>query len=145
MSRTVLILAVVIAALCGVEKASAGLATMSVSDIPLHSDRTMQAVSSPAGFDYVGLHWRGQGRVWFRVRAQGHAWGPWHRAEQSDGPDPGTAEARRTPGWIEGDGVWVGRRRALQVRATAGVERVRAYTIRSLVSRVPLRIPRRSG
>ena len=129
----------IVAALSGVERAAAGLATMSVADVPLRGDRSPAAVSSPQGFDYVGLHWRGLGRVWFRVRAPRHGWGPWQATEQSDGPDPGSAEARRAHGWIDGEGVWVGHRSALQVRATGGISRVRAYTIRSLVSRIPLR------
>ena len=119
--------------------ARAALATMTVSDVPLRSDRALAAVSSPHGFDYVGLHWRGPGNVWFRVRTQRGAWGAWQQAEQSDGPDPATAEGRRANGWVQGEGVWVGHNRALQVRTTGRVARVRAFTIRSLVSRVPLR------
>lgn len=139
MRRALTFLAAITAAFAGAGQAGAGIASLTVSELPLHAERTLQAAAPKSGFDFVGLHWRGSGRVWFRVRTARGPYGGWLEAERSDGPDRRSAEARFAGRWFEGEGVWVGHRRSLQVRATPGVTRIRAFTVRSPVSRIPLR------
>ncbi|MFN8222763.1 MAG: N-acetylmuramoyl-L-alanine amidase [Gaiellales bacterium] len=139
MRRVFALASVLVVMLSWTGVAHGGIATLTVTDVPVHADRTLQSVARPGEFDFVGLHWRGHGRVQYRVKTLGARWSRWTIAEQSDGPDRGSSEARAARGWTDGEGVWVGRRVALQVRASRGISRVRAFTVRSPVSRVPLR------
>jgi hypothetical protein len=121
---------------------SAGVATLSVQEIPLDGERTLASPGSP--FDFVGLHWRGTGVVEFRTRSAGGGWSPWRTAVHEDhhAPDPGEPA---TSGWRQGEGVWVGPADALQVRTRGHVRRVRSFTVRSPVVRIPLRAPAVAG
>ena len=121
--------------------ATAGLATLQVRELPLHGERTLQASSVPAPFQLVGLHWQGPGRLELRTLASGGAWSRWAGVVEDDGdrPNPRSSEAQGTRGWRTSAPVWVGRAVRLEVRAIGRISRVRALTVRSPVSLVPLR------
>src|SRR5918911_5530779 len=97
--KALLAAALALLAVPGVARAAD--ATLAVRDVPLHGGRSLAAAQSPGRFDLVGLHWRGSGGVSFRTRGPAGRWSPWRPAapEAEDGPDPGTAEAKRTQAW----------------------------------------------
>src|SRR4051794_76593 len=92
--------------------ASAGDVRMVSRDVPL-GPRTLQSADAPIRFNMLGLHWRGAGAVLFRTRAPGGGWSPWRAADADTGPDPGTSEARRNPGWHDGNLDWTGAARGV--------------------------------
>jgi hypothetical protein len=141
------LLLLVIAALAFPGSAAAGPATLEVHDLALHGERSLSSTSTTSPFQLVGIHWRGPGRLELRTRAAGGRWSAWTRVVEAedDGPDAHSAEARRAKGWRTSAPVWVGRAVALEVRATGRVTRARALTVRSPVSKVPLRVTASPG
>src|SRR5262245_53150258 len=61
-------------------------------DVPLATAQASVARSAPLAFNMVGVHWQGNGNVWFRTAAQPGRFGPWRPAqpEDEDGPDHGS-------------------------------------------------------
>jgi hypothetical protein len=70
----------------------------------------------------VGLHWRGDGAVWFRARAVSGRWGAWTQSDDDD---------RIQQGWHLGGLDWTGAADAIRFRTTGAVSRLRAYYISS--------------
>jgi N-acetylmuramoyl-L-alanine amidase len=138
--RLLLIVAAVVLAVPAVGRAEA---TIAVRELGPGGVRQPAAASSQPRFNLVGLHWRGTGRVEFRTRSLGGRWSAWRPAapEAEDLPDLGSAEARHARGWRVGNPWWVGASDRLDVRTRGAVGRVRAFTVWSLESRVPLRRP----
>jgi hypothetical protein len=104
-----------------------GEATIVTRDLPVNGERTLAGAQAPHQFNLLGLHWRGSGRVLFRIlRPAG--WTAWHEAdaEPEDLPDRGTDEARRMRGWRIGNPWWTNTADRVQVRTRGRVERVRA-------------------
>jgi N-acetylmuramoyl-L-alanine amidase-like protein len=126
--------------------ASAGLATLQVRELPLHGERSLSAVTPASPFQLVGIHWQGSGRLELRIRTA-RGWSAWRavRADGEDTPDATSREARAMHGWRLGAPVWVGRGEELEVRAIGHVARARALTVRSPVSKVPLRTVAAAG
>jgi hypothetical protein len=126
--------------------AAAGLASLEVHDLPLHGERTLSAGGQTAPFQLVGIHWRGSGSLDFRSQGAGGRWSAWQPvAEEGDGPDAGSGESRATRGWRLGAPVWVGTADRVEVRVHGRVTRARALTVRSPVSKVPLRVTASAG
>ena len=107
-----------------------GEATLVSRELPMNGERTLAATEAPVRFNLLGLHWRGPGRVFFRVRGAG-GWSPWREADAEPGdlPDRGTSEARRLRSWRIGSPWWTGPAERLQIRARGRVQRVRAYYV----------------
>ena len=126
--------------------ASAGLATLQVRELPLHGERSLAAVTAASPFQLVGINWQGSGRLELRIRTA-RGWSAWRpvRADVEDTPDATSREARAMRGWRLGEPVWVGRGEGLEVRAIGQVTRARALTVRSPVSKVPLRTAAAAG
>ena len=78
--------------------AHAGLATLQVREVPLHGERALSAADAVAPFQLVGVQWRGTGHVELRTRSSAGRWSSWRAAVADDheGPDSGTSEARRS-------------------------------------------------
>ncbi len=128
--------------------AAAGLASLEVHDLPLGGQRTLSASGPLTQFQLVGIHWRGPGSLEVRTGLTGGRWSSWQPVVEDDGdaPDRGTAEARALRGWRFGSPVWVGRANRVEVRVARGrVTRAQALTVRSPVSRVPLRTTATAG
>jgi len=124
-----LAIAAVAAALVLPGVARADLAAVTAFDVPLHGGRSLAARGPHGGFELVGLHWRGGGRVEVRVQRPDGRWGTWLAdAEDDDGPDPGSPEADRTRGWRLGQALWVGHATRFEVRVRGRVTRVRSAT-----------------
>ena len=139
------LLPLVVLALAVPASASAGLATLQVRELPLHGERTLAAATG-GPFQLVGIHWQGPGRLELRTRT-GDGWTRWGPVQEDEGdaPDAGTAEARESRTWRLGAPVWVGRGDGLEVRAVGRVTRARALTVRSPVSKVPVRTVAAAG
>ena len=107
-----------------------GEATLVTRELPVGGTRTLAAVQPSARFNMVGVHWRGPGRVLFRVRGEG-GWSGWHEAdaEPEDLPDRGTEETRRMRAWRIGNPWWTGAAERVQVRTRGRVDRVRAHFV----------------
>ena len=127
--------------------ATAGLASLEVRELALDGERTLSATRTTTAFDLVGVHWQGPGRLQLRVLGAGGRWSPWRPVREDDGdaPDPGSRESGATRGWRLSAPVWVGRAVGLEVRAVGRVTRARALTVRSPVSKVPLRTTSAAG
>ena len=140
------LLLAVLLALALPASASAGLATLQVRELPLHGERSLAAVTAASPFQLVGIHWQGSGRLELRIRTA-RGWSAWRpvRADVEDTPDATSREARAMRGWRLGEPVWVGRGEGLEVRAIGQVTRARALTVRSPVSKVPLRTAAAAG
>ena len=130
---------VALAALALPNVAHAGLTAMRSQDVVVDDPQSVTARLT-GRFELVGLHWRGPGRVEFRAHSLDGGWTVWRTAapEEEDGPDSGSSEAG-TSGWRFGSPWWVGPSNRLQVRTHGRVRRVRAWTVRSRESLVPLR------
>ena len=144
MARRLLLVAALVLSIPAV--AEAGLTSVEIQDLPLGKERTL-AAAGPRAFDLVGIHWRGPGSVLLRTRSVDGRWSTWRpvREGDHDAPDGGSAEARARRGWRIGEPVWVGASIGLEVRTTGRVGRARAVTVRSPVSRVPIRTPAAAG
>jgi hypothetical protein len=127
--------------------AAAGLASLSVRDLPLGSERTLSASGPLRPFQMVGIHWRGTGTLELRTRVGGRPWSPWQAVveDEGDAPDRASGESRATRGWRLGAPVWVGRADRVEVRTHGRVTRAQALTVRSPVSKVPLRTVAAAG
>jgi hypothetical protein len=127
--------------------AAAGLASLEVHELQLHGERTLSAGGHMASFQLVGIHWRGSGTLDLRTQGAGGRWSPWQPVaeDEADGPDSGSPEARATRGWRLGAPVWVGKADRVEVRTHGRVTRARALTVRSPVSKVPLRVMAAAG
>jgi hypothetical protein len=127
--------------------AAAGLASLEVHELPLHGERTLSAGGHMASFQLIGIHWRGSGTLDLRTQGAGGRWSPWQPVaeDEADGPDSGSPEARATRGWRLGAPVWVGKADRVEVRTHGRVTRARALTVRSPVSKVPLRVMAAAG
>ncbi len=123
-------LLVVVAVALAFPAAAWGEATLVSRELPVNGERTLAATESPSRFNLLGLHWRGSGRVFFRVRGA-TGWSPWREADAEPGdlPDRRTAEARRLRSWRIGSPWWTGAAERLQVRVRGLVKRVRAYYV----------------
>ena len=139
------LLPVLVAALAFPAGASAGVASLRSYEVPLDGERVVAAVAAPQEFQLIGLHWRG-GALQYRVHRRGgwSAW-RWAEAEAADAPDRRSPEARRRAGWRMSAGIWVGTSDRFEVRAVGRVRRARVFTVRSPVTRVPLRRPAAVG
>jgi hypothetical protein len=107
-----------------------GEATLVTRELPVNGARTLSATDAPTRFNLLGLHWRGSGRVFFRVRGA-LGWSPWREADAEPGdlPDRGSREARRMPGWRIGSPWWTDTAERVQVRTRGRVQRVRAHFV----------------
>ncbi len=114
---------------------------MQVRDVPLGAGRTLASGQAPGRFELVGLHWRGTGTVSFRTRSLGGTWSPWRAAapEREDGPDRRSVERRATSGWNVGNPWWTGSSNRIEYRLGGKVTAVRAFFVRSRVSRASRR------
>jgi flagellar hook assembly protein FlgD len=147
MTRRIVLIVALALALALPASASAGLATLQVRDLPLGGERSLASTRATAPFQLVGLHWQGRGTLELRTRAPGGAWSRWQAVAEDDGdaPDAGSPESRALRGWRASVPVWVGRAVGLEVRAIGRVTAARALTVRSPVSRVPLRVTAAAG
>jgi N-acetylmuramoyl-L-alanine amidase-like protein len=127
--------------------AAAGLASLEVHELALHGERTLSASSRTTTFQLVGIHWQGPGTLDFRTLRVGRRWSAWQRVveDEGDAPDRGSAESRATRGWRLGAPVWVGEADRVEVRTHGRVRRAQALTVRSPVSKVPLRVTAAAG
>ena len=145
MTRRLVLIAAIALALPA--SASAGLAKLQVRELPLGGARSLASTRMTAPFQLVGIHWQGAGRLELRTRAPGGSWSAWRpvREDEGDAPDATSPEARALSGWRTSEPVWVGRAVGLEVRAVGRVTRARALTVRSPVSKVPLRVTAAAG
>jgi len=123
--------------------AAAGLATLEVHELALHGQRTLSASGGRLmSFQLVGVHWQGPGSLDFRTRVADGRWSVWRPVveDEGDAPDRASAESRATRGWRLGAPVWVGHADRVEVRTHGRVARAQALTVRSPVSKVPLRV-----
>jgi len=127
--------------------AAAGLATLQVHELALHGERTLSASGPVTPFQLVGLHWQGPGTLDFRTQGANGRWSAWQRVVEDDGdaPDAASAESRAMRGWRLGAPVWVGKADRVEVRAHGRVGRAQALTVRSPISKVPLRVTASAG
>jgi hypothetical protein len=127
--------------------ATAGLASLSVRELPLHGERTLSTSGLLRPFQMVGVHWRGTGTLELRTRLGGRPWSAWQPVveDEGDAPDVASRESRAMRGWRLGAPVWVGRADRVEVRAHGRVTRAQALTVRSPVSKVPLRTAAAAG
>jgi hypothetical protein len=107
-----------------------GEATLVTRELSVGGQRTLAAAAAPERFNLLGLHWKGPGRVQFRVRGAS-GWSSWREAEAEpqDLPDRGTDEARRMRGWRIGSPWWTGGSDRLEVRVRGRVSRLRAHYV----------------
>ena len=121
--------------------AAAGLASLEVHELALHGERTLSASGRVTKFQLVGIHWRGPGTLDVRTQGANGRWSAWRSVveDAGDAPDAGTGEARAMRGWRLGAPVWVGAADRVEVRARGRVSRAQALTVRSPISKVPLR------
>jgi N-acetylmuramoyl-L-alanine amidase/FlgD Ig-like domain len=124
------LLAAALVALAFPAAAWAEEATLVTRDLPVNGMRMLAASESPERFNLLGLHWRGSGRVFFRVRGE-RGWSGWHEAdaEPQDLPDRDSGEARRMRGWRIGNPWWTGTAERVQVRTRGRVQRVRGHFV----------------
>ncbi|HET6684161.1 MAG TPA: N-acetylmuramoyl-L-alanine amidase [Gaiella sp.] len=127
--------------------AAAGLASLERHELPLHGERTLSASAPMTPFQLVGIHWRGPGTLDMRTRARDGRWSAWQPVaeDEGDAPDTRSAEARATRGWRLGAPVWVGNADLVEVRVHGRVLRAEALTVRSPVSKIPLRVTAAAG
>jgi hypothetical protein len=125
-----LLAAVLLLAPAGVAHAAdPGPVQMTVRDVSPNGSTRFLAGSAPL-FNLVGLHWRGTGVPWFRVRSLAGRWSRWEPADDDWGRD-GV--------WRKGNAVWTGASDAIQVRPRGSVTRVREFLLWS----PPVAMPRR--
>ena len=139
MARLLPLIAALTAALWAAAPALGGPGTARSVELERHGN-TFLPRATVSRFTLAGVHWRGSGEVRFRTRSVEGTWSRWRAAapEAEDGPDPLSAEARRS-GWRLGSPWWTGESNGIEVRATGGVSRVRAELVWSPEARVPYR------
>jgi hypothetical protein len=113
--------------------ARAGDVGMVERDLPVGSQRAL--ASSTPRFNMLGIHWRGGGRVFYRVHRLHGRWTDWAEADADATPDATSAEARVSRGWHDANLVWTGAADGLRYRLAGRVTRVRAYYIWSRADR----------
>jgi hypothetical protein len=115
-----------------------GEPTLATRELHVSGARTLAVAGAPARFNLLGLHWRGSGRVFFRVGGA-HGWSPWREADAEPGdlPDRGSDEARRMRGWRIGSPWWTDTAERVQVRTRGRVQRVRAHFVWSPEENAP--------
>ncbi len=145
MGRLRLTVAVVLVVLAVPGQARAALTTVRAYDLSADSARSLSSVAPQGGFDLVGVHWRGPGSVDVRVSTGGGPFGPWLPVDADAAPDLRKSDAAQGSGWRLGDPLWVGHATRLEVRRRGKVTGVRAFAVRSRVSRVPLRAAAAAG
>jgi len=125
--------------------ASAGIASITFRDVPLHGERAL--AGTPGRFDLVGLRWHGSGSVLFSVRAPDGRFGPWldATAEEEDQPDRGPGEGAASRGWRIGNPTWVGPANGIRYRIAGRVTDLRASFVRSPELWIPLRAVAAAG
>src|SRR5262245_178112 len=98
--RLLWVSAVIFFAVPAVAWASGGASIVS-RDLPVGGARTPAGAASSTGFDLVGFHWQGSGRVLFRTRAVSGRWTSWRPVapEAEDLPDPRSTESKQRAGW----------------------------------------------
>ena len=145
MARRLLLVAAL--ALAFPSAAAAGLATLDVKELALGGSRALSSTHQTRPFHLVGIHWRGSGSLEVRTQSAAGRWSPWRTVHEGDhdAPDRGSAEGRSRAGWRIGAPVWVGRAIGLEVRANGHVTQAQALTVRSPVSKVPLRTTAAAG
>jgi N-acetylmuramoyl-L-alanine amidase-like protein len=107
--------------------ARAGYVAMHVHDVPLGS-RSLSAVTRPAHFNMLAVHWAGSGSVSYRVHRLHGSWGPWVVADADAAPDGGTGQ------WHDGNLDWTAASDRVQFRRSGVVRRLRAYELWSCVT-----------
>ena len=133
--RRLLLIAIALAAVVP-QQALGGAASIVRRDGPASIARSLTVSARP--FQLVGVHWRGPGSVEVRVRRSHDRWSGWTLVvEEGDGIAPA--------GWRIGAPAWVGHATAIQTRRVGRVTRVRTFTVRSPVARVPLRTVAAAG
>ncbi len=127
--------------------AVAGLASLEIHELPVGGQRTLSASAPLTPFQLVGIHWRGPGTLELRTRRAGGSWSAWRAVveDEGDAPDASSAEARATRGWRLGAPVWVGNADRVEVRTRGRVTRAQALTVRSPISKIPLRVTAAAG
>jgi hypothetical protein len=113
-----LTLAILVVMLAAPATALAGGPTMVVRNVPLHAERAL--ASSTPRFNMVGVHWRGNGTVWFQTL--GKRWGAWRQFDDDD---------RIQSGWHLGSLEWTPGARNIRFRTRGIVTRLRAYYVDS--------------
>jgi flagellar hook assembly protein FlgD len=116
--------------------ATAQNARVVARDVPLATAQASVARAAPLGFNMVGIHWQGPGRVWFRTAARPGRFGPWRPAqpEGEDAPDAGSDELSESAGWHIGNPWWTGEARWIDYRVSGAVTGLRAYFVDSPVT-----------
>ncbi|MDX6476846.1 MAG: hypothetical protein QOH95_2357 [Gaiellaceae bacterium] len=121
-----------LAALAVPSFAHAAEVSMSVQDVPLGA-RSVAAVSRPAHFNMLAVHWIGRGSVSYRAHRLHGSWAPWKTADADVAPDGGTGR------WHDGNLDWAGASDRIQFRHEGDVRRLRAYELWSRVTTKPVR------
>ena len=102
-----------------------------VRDVPVGSADPVEARQAQEKFNLVGLHWKGNGEIWFRTASPGGAWSAWHKAapEAEDLPDASSVEGAAWHGWKLGSPYWTGPAVSIQYHLRGQVSKLRAYFI----------------
>jgi hypothetical protein len=129
-----LLLAAALAAFVVPPTARAGDVSMRVREIPLTA-RSLASAAAPAGFNMLGLHWIGTGRVAYRTRSSHGVWRSWRTADADN----------RSGLWFDGNLDWAGSSTAVQFRVAGQVRRLRSYEVASRVTTAPVRATAAAG
>ena len=144
--KPLLALIATIAALALPAVASAGLATITFQDVPLHGKRApAREHAGPVRSRRCPLA-RERQRALQRPLDAGR-WGPWldAAAEEEDQPDAGLARGPASRGWRIGNPTWVGPANGIRYRISGRVRDLRASFVRSPELKIPLRAVASAG
>ena len=133
-----LILAIPVKAASANRKLAADTGTRRADDLISRDEPLLSARVSQSGFrvldprlaprfSMVGLHWRGEGTVWYRVAGQDGIWSPWERAFCCEQPDSGMGEPAPPKGWHFGKPAWTGDSEWIQYQLRGDVSALRAH------------------